>query len=70
MADKCARRKRVTLRSADYEVYACESGHVHVDVDTPELRGHLVFADTVEASDFSEAVMRCFDEIEGIAPRK
>lgn len=63
---KCSKRTKVTLRSDDYTVYCCGDGHIHIIVDTPDLKGELVLPDSNEAFTFAESVMRGFDHIEGI----
>lgn len=68
--DKCERRKRVTLKENDYEVYVCEDGHVHVAFDKPEFKADLTIETSLEVFALGEAIMRGFDSLEGIEPTR
>lgn len=55
-----------TVDDDDYEVYCCGDDHVHVNVTTKlGTTVSLVFED-LAAYDFAHAILRGFDEINGI----
>lgn len=70
MADPCATSVKVTLRTDEYTTYCCEDGHVHIQVDTVGFKGNITLETSNDAYTFAEAVMRCFDHIEGIETTK
>lgn len=71
MANACTKAVKVTFRDDDYCVYCCEDGHTHIQVDVPGFVGNITLESSNDTYTFGEAVMRCFDHLEGIqAPKR
>jgi calcineurin-like phosphoesterase family protein len=66
MAKKCDTPRKVTLRGDHYDVWVCEHGHVHITFCEDGVS--VMIETSIEAYDLGNAILRGYDEIEGIPP--